>query len=123
MVNKILLDTFFKNQTKEALIKGYEEIIKYFEVDVPYNMDNFIDNLINVVNSNNIITKDDFDIHKIINVLKEDYNKSNIIESSVEILLISYISNEIKVKYKVKDDAYDTNVVINYTQFDVLKNS
>lgn len=122
MVNKILLDTFFKNQSKEALIKGYEKVIDYFRVNETHQIDEIIDNLINIITDNaNILTEKDFDINKIKNYLITNYSDKEIEEDSIKVTIVSNIDTKIKVMYKQKDYNYTSDVYIDYTNYDLLK--
>ena len=118
MVNKKLIDVFLQNAEQEDLIRGIEEILNHFKLENEYRYEQLVNNLVNIIGGDKLITIDDIDIE----LVKDDissfiYKPEEIDKDSIEISDIDNINNTIKILYKRKNEDYKDNSVAEYINY------
>ena len=118
MVNKKLIDVFLQNAEQEDLIRGIEEILNHFKLENEYRYEQLVNNLVNIIGGDKLITIDDIDIE----LVKDDissfiYKPEEIDKDSIEISDIDNINNTIKILYKRKNEDYKNNSVAEYINY------
>ena len=118
MINDKLIDVFLQNAEQEDLIRGIKEILNHFKIDSEYTYEQLVNNLINIIGNDKLITIDDIDV----NLIKDDinniiYKSEEIDKDSIEIFDIDYIDKTIKILYKRQGNDYKSNDRIDYTDY------
>ena len=118
MINDKLIDVFLQNTKQEDLIKGIKEILNHFKLENEYRYEQLVNNLVNIIGGDKLVTVDDIDIE----LVKADisnfiYKADEIDKDSIEISNIDNINNTIKILYKRKNEDYKNNTVAEYTNY------
>ena len=118
MINDKLIDVFLQNAKQEDLIKGIKEILNHFKLENEYRYEQLVNNLVNIIGGDKLVTVDDIDIE----LVKADisnfiYKADEIDKDSIEISNIDNINNTIKILYKRKNEDYKNNTVAEYTNY------
>ena len=118
MINDKLIDVFLQNAEQEDLIKAIKQIFNHFKFENEYKYEELVNNTINIIGGDNLITIDDINIELIkTNISDFIYKSEEIDKDSIEISDIDHIEKSIKVLYKRKDENYKHNSVIEYTNY------
>lgn len=118
MVNKKLIDVFLQNAEQEDLIRGIEEILNHFKLENEYRYEQLVNNVVNIIGGDKLITIDDIDIELVkADISNFTYKADEIDKDSIEISDIDNINNTIKILYKRKNEDYKNNTVVEYTNY------
>lgn len=118
MINDKLIDVFLQCAEQKDLIKTIKEIFNHFKFENEYKYEELVNNTINVIGGDKLITIDDIDIELIKNNVDNFIYKSEEIDKdSIEISNIDNIEKTVKILYKRKDENYENNSVIEYTDY------
>ena len=118
MINDKLIDVFLQNAEQEDLIRGIKEILNHFKIDSEYRYEELVNNIVNIIGGDKLPTIEDIDINLIKdNVDKFTYKSEEVDRESIEISNIDNIDNTIKIVYKRKDNDYNNNDRIQYTDY------
>ena len=118
MINDKLIDAFLKNAEQENLIRGIKEIFNHFKLENEYRSEELVNNIINIIGGDTLITIEDIDI----NLIKDNiddiiYKPEEVDKDSIEISNIDNINNTVKILYKRKDNDYKNNSITEYTNY------
>ena len=118
MINDKLIDVFLQNAEQEDLIRGIKEILNHFKLENEYRYEQLVNNLVNIIGGDKLITIDDIDIE----LVKADidsfiYKPEEIDKDSIEISDIDNINNTVKILYKRKNEDYKNNSIAEYTNY------
>ena len=118
MINDKLIDLFLQHAKQDDLIRGIKEIFKHFKIENEYQYEQLINNLVNIIGGDKIITINDIDIELIkTNISNLTYKSEEIDKDSIEIVDIDNIDRTVKIAFKRKDDNYNINSVLEYTDY------
>ena len=118
MINDKLIDVFLQNAEQEDLIRGIKEILNHFKIDSEYRYEELVNNIVNIIGGDKLITTEDIDINLIKdNIDKVTYKSEEIDKDSIEISNIDHVDNTVKILYKRKDNDYKNNDRIQYTDY------
>ena len=121
MINDKLIDVFLQNAEKEDLIRGINQILNHFRLESEYQYEKIVNNLINIIGGDKLITIEDINIDLIKdNIDDVIYRSEEVDKDSIEISDIDTIDNTVKITYKREGNDYATYDRIKYT--DYLKN-
>ena len=118
MINNKLIDVFLQNAEKEDLIRGMKEIFNHFKLESEYRYEELVNNIINIIGGDTLVTIKDIDI----NLIKDNiddiiYKPEEIDKDSIEISNIDNINNTVKILYKRKNEDYKNNSIAEYTNY------
>lgn len=118
MINDKLIDVFLQNAEQEDLIRGIKEIFNHFKLENEYRYEQLVNNVVNIIGGDKLITIDDIDI----NLIKDNidniiYKPEEVDKNSIEISDIDNINNIVKILYKRKNEDYKNNSVAEYTDY------
>ena len=118
MINDKLIDVFLQNAKQENLIKGIKEIFKHFKIENEYRYEQLVNNLVNIIGGDKLVTIDNIDIELIkTNISNFTYKSEEIDKDSIEISDIDNIDNTVKILYKRQDNDYKSNERFEYTDY------
>ena len=118
MINDKLIDVFLQNAEQEDLVRGIKEILNHFKIDSEYRYEELVNNIVNIIGGDKLLTIEDIDINLIKdNVDNFTYKSEEVDRESIEISNIDNIDNTIKIVYKRKDNDYKNNDRIQYTDY------
>ena len=118
MINDKLIDVFLQNAEQEDLIRGIKEILNHFKIDSEYRYEELVNNIVNIIGGDKLITIEDIDINLIKdNIDKVTYKSEEIDKDSIEISNIDHVDNTVKILYKRKGNDYKNNDMIQYTDY------
>ena len=118
MINDKLIDVFLQNAEQEDLIRGIKEIFNHLRIDSEYRYEEMVNNIINIIDGDKLITIEDIDIELIkANISNFTYNSETIDKDSIEMSDIDNIDNTIKITYKREGNDYKNNNRIEYTDY------
>ena len=118
MINDKLIDVFLQHAEQNNLIRGIKEIIKHFKIENEYQYEQLVNNLVNIIGGDKLITILDIDIELIkANISNFTYNSETIDKDSIEMSDIDNIDNTIKITYKREGNDYKSNDRIKYTDY------
>ena len=118
MINDKLIDVFLQNAEQEDLIRGIKEILNHFKIDSEYRYEELVNNIVNIIGGDKLPTIEDIDINLVKdNVDNFTYKSEEVDRESIEISNIDNIDNTIKIVYKRKDNDYNNNDRIKYTDY------
>ena len=118
MINDKLIDVFLQNAEKEDLIRGIKEILNHFKIDSEYRYEQIVNNLVNIIGGDKLITIDDIDVELVkADITSFIYKPEEIDEDSIEISNIDNINNTVKILYKRKNEDYKHDSVAEYTNY------
>ena len=118
MINDKLIDVFLQNAEQEDLIRGIKQILNHFKLESEYRYEELVNNIINIIGGDTLVTIKDIDI----NLIKDNiddiiYKPEDVDKDSIEISDIDNINNTVKILYKRKDSDYKNNSVAEYTNY------
>ena len=118
MINDKLINAFLQNAKQNDLIRGIKQILNHFKSQGDYRYEQIVNNIINIIGGDTLITIKDIDIELIkANIGNLAYKPEEIDEDSIEIIGIDNIDNTVKIAFKRKDDNYNINSVLEYTDY------
>ena len=118
MINDKLIDVFLQNAEQEDLIRGIKEILNHFKIESEYRYEELVNNIVNIIGGDKLITIEDIDINLIKdNIDKVTYKSEEIDKDSIEISNIDHVDNTVKILYKRKGNDYKNNDMIQYTDY------
>ena len=118
MINDKLIDVFLQNAEQEDLIRGIKQILNHFKLESEYRYEELVNNIINIIGGDTLVTIKDIDI----NLIKDNiddiiYKPEDVDKDSIEISDIDNINNTVKILYKRKDSDYKNNSFAEYTNY------
>ena len=118
MINDKLIDVFLQNAEQEDLIKGIKEILNHFKLENEYRYEQLVNNLVNIIGGDKLITIDDIDIELVkADITSFIYKPEEIDKDSIEISNIDNINNTVKILYKRKNEDYKHDSVAEYIDY------
>ena len=118
MINDKLIDVFLQNAEQKDLIRGMKEIFNHFKLESEYRYEQLINNIVNIIGGDKLITIDDIDIELVkANINNFAYKPEEIDKDSIEISDIDIIDNTVKIVYKREGNDYNSNDRIKYTDY------
>ena len=118
MINDKLIDVFLQNAKQENLIKGIKEILKHFKIENEYRYEQLVDNFVNIIGGDKLITISDIDIELVkANISNFTYKSEEIDKDSIEISDIDHIDKTVKILYKRQGNDYKSNERFEYTDY------
>ena len=118
MINDKLIDVFLQNAEQEDLVRGIKEILNHFKIDSEYRYEELVNNIVNIIGGDKLLTIEDIDINLIKdNVDNFTYKSEEVDRESIEISDIDNIDNTIKIVYKREGNDYKNNDRIKYTDY------
>ena len=118
MINNKLIDVFLQNAEQEDLIKGIKEILNHFKLENEYRYEQLVNNLVNIIGGDKLITIDDIDIELVkADITSFIYKPEEIDKDSIEISNIDNINNTVKILYKRKNEDYKHDSVAEYIDY------
>ena len=121
MINDKLIDVFLQNAEQEDLIRGIEEILNHFKIESEYRYEELVNNIVNIIGGDKLITIKDIDINLIKdNIEAVTYRSEEVDKDSIEITNIDNINHTLVIRYNRKDVQYANTDVVVYDKY--LKN-
>ena len=118
MINDKLIDVFLQNAEKDDLIRGIKQIFNHFRIDSDYRYEEMINNVINIIGGDKLITIEDIDINLIKNNIDTvTYRSEDVDKDSIEISDIDNVDRTVKFVYKRKGNDYKNNDRLDYTNY------
>lgn len=118
MINDKLIDVFLQNAKQENLIKGIKEILKHFKIENEYRYEQLVNNLVNIIGGDKLVTIDNIDIELIkTNISNFIYKSEEIDKDSIEISDIDNIDKTVKILYKRQGNDYKSNERLEYADY------
>ena len=118
MINDKLIDGFLKNAKQDDLIRGIKQILNHFKSENEYKYDEIVDNIVNIICGDKLITIEDIDINLIKdNIETVTYRSEEVDKDSIEISYIDNINRTVKILYKRKGNDYKSNEIFEYTDY------
>ena len=118
MINDKLINAFLKNAKQEDLIRGIKEILKHFKIENEYRYEQLVNNLVNIIGGDKLVTIDDIDIELIkANISNFAYNSEEIDKDSIEISDIDNIEKTVRILFKRGNNDYKSNERTEYTDY------
>ena len=118
MINDKLIDVFLQNAEQEDLIRGIKEILNHFKLENEYRYEQLVNNLVNIIGGDKLITIDDIDIELVkADIYSFIYKSEEVDKDSIEISDIDNINKTIKILYKRKNEDYKNNSIAEYTNY------
>ena len=118
MINDKLIDVFLQNAEQEDLIKGIKEILNHFKIENEYRYEQLVNNLVNIIGGDKLITVNDIDIELIkSNISNFAYNSEEIDKDSIEISDIDNIEKTVRILFKRGNNDYKSNERTEYTDY------
>ena len=118
MINNKLIDVFLQHAEKENLIKVIKQIRNHFKLENDYRYEELVNNIVNIIGGDKLITIDDIDIELVkANISNFAYKSEEIDKDSIEISDIDNIEKTVKILYKRKGDDYKNNGAAEYTNY------
>lgn len=118
MINDKLIDVFLQCAEQKDLIRGIKEIFNHFKLENEYRYEKLVNNVVNIIGDDKLITIEDIDI----NLIKDNidniiYKPEEVDKDSIEISDIDNINNTVKILYKRKTEDYKNNTIAEYTNY------
>ena len=118
MINDKLINVFLQNAEQEDLIRGIKQILNHLKIENSYNYEEVLNNVVNIIGGDKLITIEDIDIDLIKdNIDDVIYRPEEVDKDSIEISDIDIIDNTVKIVYKRKCNDYNSNDRIKYTDY------
>lgn len=118
MINDKLIDVFLKHATPNDLIRGIKEIFNHLRIDSEYRYEEIVNNIINIIDGDKLITIEDIDINLIKdNIETVTYRSEEVDKDSIEISDIDNVDRTVKFVYKRKGNDYKNNDRLDYTNY------
>ena len=81
MINDKLIDVFLQHAEQNDLIRGIKEIFNHLRIDSEYRYEEMVNNIINIIGGDKLITIEDIDIN-----LLDTYKQMNQLHHDLECL-------------------------------------
>lgn len=118
MINDKLIDVFLQNAEQKDLIRGIKQILNHFKIDSEYRYEELVNNIVNIIGGDKLITIDDIDINLIKdNIETVTYRSEEVDKDSIEISDIDNVDRTVKFVYKRKGNDYKNNDKLGYTNY------
>lgn len=118
MINDKLIDVFLQCAEQKDLIRGIKEIFNHLRIDSEYRYEEMVNNIINIIGGDKLITIEDIDINLIKdNIETVTYRPEEVDKDSIEISDIDNIDKTVKFVYKRKGNDYKNNDRLDYTNY------
>lgn len=118
MINDKLIDVFLQCAEQKDLIRGIKEVFNHLRIDSEYRYEEMINNIINIIGGDKLITIEDIDINLIKdNIETVTYRSEEVDKDSIEISDIDNIDKTVKFVYKRKGNDYKNNDRLDYTNY------
>ena len=118
MINDKLIDGFLQNAKQEDLIRGIKQILNHLKIENEYRYEQLVDNLVNIIGGDKLVTIDNIDIELIkTNISNFTYKSEEIDKDSIEISDIDHIDKTVKILYKRKGNDYKSIERLEYTHY------
>lgn len=118
MINDKLIDIFLQCAEQKDLIKAIKEIFNHFKIDSEYRYEEMVNNIINIIGGDKLITIEDIDINLIKdNIETVTYRLEEVDKDSIEISDIDNIDRTVKFVYKRKGNDYKNDDRVEYTNY------
>ena len=118
MINDKLINVFLQHAEQKDLIRGIKEILNHFKLENEYRYEQLVNNLVNIIGGDKLITIDDIDIELVkADIYSFIYKSEEVDKDSIEISDIDNINNTVKILYKRKNEDYKNNSVAEYTNY------
>ena len=118
MINDKLINAFLQNAKQNDLIRGIKQILNHFKSQGEYCYEQRVNNMINIIGGDTLITIKDIDIELIkANIDNLTYKSEEIDKDSIEIVDIDNIDNTVKIVFKCKNNDYNINSVFEYNDY------
>ena len=118
MINDKLIDVFLQCAEQKDLIKGIKEVFNHLRIDSEYRYEEMVNNIINIIGGDKLITIEDIDINLIKNNIETvTYRSEEVDKDSIEISDIDNVDRTVKFVYKRKGNDYKNNDRLDYTDY------
>ena len=118
MINDKLIDVFLQCAEQKDLIRGIKEIFNHLRIDSEYRYEEMVNNIINIIGGDKLITIEDIDINLIKNNIETvTYRSEEVDKDSIEISDIDNVDRTVKFIYKRKGNDYKNNDRLDYTNY------
>ena len=118
MINDKLIDVFLQNAEQEDLIRGIKEILNHLKIENSYNYEEVLNNIVNIIGGDKLITIEDIDIDLIKdNIDDVIYRSEEVDKDSIEISDIDNIDKTVKILFKRGNNDYKSNERTEYTDY------
>ena len=118
MINDKLIDVFLQCAEQKDLIRGIKEIFNHLRIDSEYRYEEMVNNIINIIGGDKLITIKDIDINLIKdNIETVTYRSEEVDKDSIEISDIDNVDRTVKFVYKRKGNDYKNNDRLDYTNY------
>ena len=118
MINDKLIDVFLQCAEQNDLIRGIKEILKHFKIESEYRYEELVNNLVNIIGGDKLVTISDIDIELIKdNISNFAYNSEEIDKDSIEISDIDNIDKTVRILFKRGNNDYKSNERTEYTDY------
>ena len=118
MINNKLIDVFLQCAEQKDLIKAIKEIFNHFKLENEYQYEDLVNNVINIIGGDKLISIDDIDIELIkSNISKFTYKSEEVNKDSIKISDIDVINSTVKITYRRTTSDYDDYDRINYIDY------
>ena len=118
MINDKLIDVFLQHAEQNNLIRGIKEIFNHLRIDSEYRYEEMVNNIINIIGGDKLITIKDIDINLIKdNIETVTYRSEEVDKDSIEISDIDNVDKTVKFVYKRKGNDYKNNDRLDYTNY------
>ena len=118
MINDKLIDVFLQHAEQNDLIRGIKEIFNHLRIDSEYRYEEMVNNIINIIGGDKLITIEDIDINLIKdNIETVTYRSEEVDKDSIEISDIDNVDRTVKFVYKRKGNDYKNNDRLDYTNY------
>lgn len=118
MINDKLIDVFLQCAEQKDLIRGIKEVFNHIRIDSEYRYEEMVNNIINIIGGDKLITIEDIDINLIKdNIETVTYRSEEVDKDSIEISDIDNVDRTVKFVYKRKGNDYKNNDRLDYTNY------
>ena len=118
MINNKLIDVFLQCAEQKDLIKAIKEIFNHFKLENEYQYEDLVNNVINIIGGDKLISIDDIDIELVkANIGNITYRSEEINKDSIKISNIDTIDNTVKIAYRRTTSDYNTYDRIKYINY------
>ena len=118
MINDKLINAFLQNAKQDDLIRGIKQIFNHFKLQGDYRYEQIVNNIINIIGGDTLITIKDIDIELIkADISNFTYKSEEIDKDSIEISYIDHIDKTVKILFKRGNNDYKSNEILEYTNY------
>ena len=117
MINDRLIAAFLRTKDEADLAAGIIIVIEHFKIQDSYNAEEYVNNLVEVIDEGVVITTKDISLE----VIKTNksliyHDPDKIVVGSIHIDAVDNITKQVKVTYKAEDMSYPTYTFISYAE-------